>query len=482
MTKRLNKKITLDWKDWIQLNIDRGCDRDGIYKILLDEGFEEKDIENEMGFVPLVNPLEVVNPLKRIDVANPKIAVYSNAERKLKQEKIFIPNGRKLNTKKAEFYTLENFLNSEECDQITQLIQSKLRPSTIASSGTFDPSFRTSSTCDLGVMSDRLIADVDRRICNMLGIDSSFSEVIQGQYYETGQEFKVHTDYFEDDQLEQWTGERGQRTYTFMVYLNDVEEGGETEFPRLKERIKPKKGMAVIWNNLNADGSNNINTLHHAHPVGNGWKCIITKWFRAKGNGPMFTKEPNEYIINYTEIGFKKDKLDESLFKKILAFYFDNRQLKQSEHVGGGYIKVPGTSQPGSDLVELPKDLRDAIHASLKKPLEEWSRIELLPTFVYGVRIYRAGSVLMPHRDRQKSHIISAIINIDQEVEEAWPLVIEDNFYRKHNVFLEPGETVFYESGRLSHGRPFPLNGTRFANIFCHFMPLENGARSAEGV
>lgn len=49
-------------------------------------GFWGKDIENEMGFVPLVNPSEIVNPLKRIDVANPKIAVYSDTARKMEQE------------------------------------------------------------------------------------------------------------------------------------------------------------------------------------------------------------------------------------------------------------------------------------------------------------------------------------------------------------------------------------------------------------
>ena len=474
----MTRKITQDWKDWIQLNIDRGCDLDGIYKILSDEGFDSRDIENEMNFVPLVDPSEIINPLKHIDKDNPKITIYSEPAQKVEQEKIFLPNADQLDTRKAEFYTLENFLNADECDRVTQLIKSKLRPSAIASSGTYDPTFRTSRTCDLGVLSDPLIADVDRRICQMMGIDSSFSEIIQGQYYEKGQEFKAHTDYFEGEQIEQYAKEQGQRTYTFMVYLNEVKQGGETEFVRLKKAIQPKKGMAIIWNNLNADGSCNVNTMHHAHPVGRGWKSIITKWFRTKGNGTMFTKEPNEYIKNYTEIGFKKDKLDEGLFKKLLAFHSAHQNAKQSEHVEGGYIEVPGTTQPGSDLIELPEDLRDAIHASLKKPLEEWSQIKLLPTFVYGIRVYRKGSVLNSHRDQLKTHIISAIINIDQDAEETWPLVIEDNFYRKHNIFLEPGEIVFYESGRLLHGRPIPLKGTKFANIFCHFMPVVSDQHS----
>ena len=51
--------------------------------------------------------------------------------------------------------------------------------------------------------------------------------------------------------------ELGQRTLTCMIYLNDVESGGETEFTKLGLIIKPKKGTIVIWNNLNEDGTGN---------------------------------------------------------------------------------------------------------------------------------------------------------------------------------------------------------------------------------
>ena len=107
----------------------------------------------------------------------------------------------------------------------------------------------------------------------------------------------------------------------------------------------------------------------------------------------------------------------------------------------------------------------------MQKPLEKWSRIELNPTYVYWIRDYKKGAVLVPHRDRKNTHIISAIINIAQDIDEEWPLIIEDHYYRKHKVYLEPGEIIFYESARLLHGRPDPLKGRSYANIFCHFSP-----------
>jgi prolyl 4-hydroxylase len=105
--------------------------------------------------------------------------------------------------------------------------------------------------------------------------------------------------------------------------------------------------------------------------------------------------------------------------------------------------------------------------------MEKWCGKSLMPTFVYGIRVYKRGSILKSHQDRLETHIISAIINVDQQVDKDWPLSIDDNYYRNHEVILKPGEIIFYEGGRLSHGRPTSLDGDSFANIFCHFKPVD---------
>ena len=92
-------------------------------------------------------------------------------------------------------------------------------------------------------------------------------------------------------------------------------------------------------------------------------------------------------------------------------------------------------------------------------------------TSTFGIRVYTRGAILKPHVDRYKTHIVSVILNIAQEVEKPWPLVIQDHLSREHTVYLEPGEMVCYESSRLIHGRPFPLEGNRFANVFVHAKP-----------
>jgi prolyl 4-hydroxylase len=76
-----------------------------------------------------------------------------------------------------------------------------------------------------------------------------------------------------------------------MVYLNDDMEGGATRFAVISRAFQPRKGQALIWNNLHPDGTPNRDTLHSGMPVARGHKIIITKWFRERGAGPMLYEE-----------------------------------------------------------------------------------------------------------------------------------------------------------------------------------------------
>ena len=67
-----------------------------------------------------------------------------------------------------------------------------------------------------------------------------------------------------------------------MVYLNRVKKGGGTHFVTLDQTFVPETGRAVVWSNLNADGSVNARTLHQGQPVEEGEKHIVTVWFRER--------------------------------------------------------------------------------------------------------------------------------------------------------------------------------------------------------
>ena len=59
-----------------------------------------------------------------------------------------------------------------------------------------------------------------------------------------------------------FAGVRGNRSWTFMVYLNDGMEGGATRFTEFDRAVHPKLGMALLWNNLNPGRLNQ--RIHHA--------------------------------------------------------------------------------------------------------------------------------------------------------------------------------------------------------------------------
>ena len=111
------------------------------------------------------------------------------------------------------------------------------------------------------------------------------------------------------------------------------------------------------------------------------------------------------------------------------------------------------------------------VKRGLQPLAEEWSGVKLQHTATYGVRRYTNGSWLTSHVDRFNTHVISAIINLGQSVTEPWPLYIMDNEGAEQSVVLDPGEMVWYESARAVHGRPRPLSGEYYDNLFIHFSP-----------
>jgi prolyl 4-hydroxylase len=194
-----------------------------------------------------------------------------------------------------DLYIIDNFLDDYMCQNIIQLIKKNNQSSNITNDDEPDKYYRTSNTSHLDI-TNPIVKQLDKNICNYIGISNDRSEQTQGQYYKIGNEFKKHTDWFDPTNYKEWYtyGEdMGQRTWTFMIYLNDVPKGGSTYFHEIDFNIHPIKGRAVVWNNIYPDGNVNKNTLHSGQPVLEGEKYIITKWFRSRGklNTPFLLLE-----------------------------------------------------------------------------------------------------------------------------------------------------------------------------------------------
>tara|TARA_R110002072_G_scaffold38314_24_gene111095 strand:- start:4941 stop:5585 length:645 start_codon:yes stop_codon:yes gene_type:complete len=195
-------------------------------------------------------------------------------------------NVQRVPTDKLELFQLRGFIAPELCAELIAMIETDRRPSTIADDNG-DSYFRTSETCDLAPGHPAVLA-LEERLLALSGIDPLHGEPVQGQRYDVGQEFKPHCDWFnpEGQDYRTYCAVAGQRTWTFMVYLNDVAAGGATRFKTIGKSFTPEAGKLVCWNNrrLDPDGfpRGNPNTLHHGMKVRKGRKYVVTKWYREK--------------------------------------------------------------------------------------------------------------------------------------------------------------------------------------------------------
>ena len=278
---KLISQIPDSWQKWLLHNRDRGCDRQGMIDLAESAGFPRAAIEAVLD-LPVLDPLAAsvdapsVRPFP--PVADTTWLQWFEAPLTRPEHR---PRAWRLDTPLAQVYELPGFLSPEECRELIVAIDQKLVPSTVTHG---DSAYRTSRTCHLRDADVELAARLDQRLADLFSVDPRLSEPLQGQRYDPGQYFKEHTDWFAPGTPEFATHTQpgGQRTWTVMIYLNTVTQGGQTCFKRLGRCFTPVQGLALAWNNLTADGTPNHFTLHEAMPVEEGSKWVITKWFRAE--------------------------------------------------------------------------------------------------------------------------------------------------------------------------------------------------------
>ncbi|WP_338468206.1 2OG-Fe(II) oxygenase [Novosphingobium sp. ZN18A2] len=180
-----------------------------------------------------------------------------------------------------EIYGVANFFSDEECDKLIAITDKVARPSPTYNNNA--DGGRTSYSGDVDPW-DPLIQILQRRIDDLLGIEPGYGETMQVQRYQKGQQFRAHFDFFNTG-TSYWPTEQergGQRSWTAMAYLSDVEEGGSTDFPKVDLSVPPQRGALLVWNNMSPDGSPNPKTLHAGTPVKRGVKYVVTKWYRSR--------------------------------------------------------------------------------------------------------------------------------------------------------------------------------------------------------
>lgn len=191
---------------------------------------------------------------------------------------------------KPDVILFDGVLSDEECETLIDMSSTKLKRSTTVDPVSGAPIFeerRSSYGTFFLTGENEFIAKLDRRIGELMNWPVANGEGIQILNYHVGGEYKPHYDYFPPDDAGSAVHMRqgGQRVASLVMYLNNVEEGGETIFPELGLSICPKRGSAVYFAYTNSRGQIDPLTYHGGAPVKRGEKWIATKWMRERAYG-----------------------------------------------------------------------------------------------------------------------------------------------------------------------------------------------------
>lgn len=184
--------------------------------------------------------------------------------------------------------TLPAFMSADECAWMIGLGRPKLQAASVYGVGDLGSegvSARTNTTAPL------LFLDIDivcvflaARIAHSVGLPSAHFEPPAVLHYSPGEQFRPHFDFLNAaipaQLVEIQRG--GQRLATFLVYLNEGYDGGETAFPRLDYAFKGKTGDALVFANVSPSGEPDPRTMHAGTPTTRGEKWLLSQWIRDR--------------------------------------------------------------------------------------------------------------------------------------------------------------------------------------------------------
>lgn len=185
-------------------------------------------------------------------------------------------------------FAIEGFLPPEVCDWMIARAAAMVEPALV-----YDPetgsgrreSVRTNTAAQFDLQKmDVVLALVRERIARAAGLPAPGLEWTQVLHYAVGQTFDWHVDWL-DPSMPGYAADlaaRGQRIATFLVFLNDDFEGGETAFEAGGLRHRGRKGDALLWANTLPDGSIDRRTRHAGLPPTRGEKWVLSQWLRGR--------------------------------------------------------------------------------------------------------------------------------------------------------------------------------------------------------
>jgi prolyl 4-hydroxylase len=282
LATRLHTKVTQDWLSWIREALDAGNAPADLLATMKENQFEEGAAREAIATALFGS-------------ATPAVAADAAAltpfHGRLAEGHVLHTPDRDirvlLRVARPTIAVLDNVLDADECDALRHLASSRLERSAVV--GVADGvntvmDIRTSDGAYFHRAENELIHRIDVRASALMRLPEDHGEGLQVMRYRVGGEYMPHFDYFQPGEKgsQPHLASGGQRVSTLIMYLDDVEAGGETIFPRIDFSYVPRKGQGLYFEYTAADGSLDPLSLHGGAPVHRGEKWIVTKWMRER--------------------------------------------------------------------------------------------------------------------------------------------------------------------------------------------------------
>jgi prolyl 4-hydroxylase len=182
-----------------------------------------------------------------------------------------------------------DFIRPEICQFLISMADGRLVPARV-----YDPvnredivaAHRNNTVATFDVFTAELVhVLLQARMSAACGISDRMMEAPTVLHYSPGQEIQNHYDFVDPKTTPDYPGEierNGQRIITFLVYLNEDYDGGETDFPKLGLSHKGRLGDALFFVNALPDLSPDFRALHAGRPTTRGEKWIVTQFIRSR--------------------------------------------------------------------------------------------------------------------------------------------------------------------------------------------------------
>jgi hypothetical protein len=186
---------------------------------------------------------------------------------------------------------MENFAPPAACGWLMARAEGRLSRATIydkATGGKTEDGRRTNSQCNLDIETCGVLTFVLRaRIAAIVRRQDPAMEIPKILHYAPGDTFDNHFDFLDpaEPAYTQELAMRGQRTHTFLIYLNEGYSGGQTSFPKLGISHAGARGDALLFSNVDAAGRPAYDTMHAGLPPTSGEKWVFSQWIRKLPKG-----------------------------------------------------------------------------------------------------------------------------------------------------------------------------------------------------